>query len=573
MSMIVLFPGGFKPPHQGHLDLALKYASEPIVDKVIILVGPGERDGIGRTQSILIWNMLLAGIPKVEAKSTDVPSPLKAAYNYIETAPPGTYALASSTKGDDFARVQEFVNSHKPGAKYYRQGVNVVLLPLDSSPILYSKRSPEAQLRSGNKSVNGQGISASVLRSDLAANDFEAFKTNYPRVDKNTVMSIYNLVNKKKKDISEIIFERAVLRTIVHNLLLEGGAAGHMAHPFDIESVKTGKDLINIFKKTANFLKTNEVPVKIDGVNSSIRLIDINGKKEFALDRGSNKPLDVKGITTADLKDRFGEGHGMIKTGEKVLEIFNQSLSNIQGELAKLGMIKNPNILLNIEYVNGKTNVQDYKDYKENFLAIHNLLEIKQTTTTTAKKTSTKRVTQEIPYSQAVLESMIKKLNVVANKSNFEVVGTIPARQKANANFATSLSTPVEVVLDPNRKDSKSLQQWLNQANNTKGQKLKLKDGKTVDALSKQVFLWINSGKPVSELIANPQDEKLAIDSFIIYLATIKLGDNILESLTSDLGDVKNQEGIVIRDTSTSSKPYKITGSFITRGLESAFHK
>jgi hypothetical protein len=85
--------------------------------------------------------------------------------------------------------------------------------------------------------------------------------------------------------------------------------------------------------------------------------------------------------------------------------------------------------------------------------------------------------------------------------------------------------------------------------------------------------LWINSGKPVSELIANPQDEKLAIDSFIIYLATIKLVDNILESLTSPIGDVKDQEGIVIRDNSISPKPYKITGSFITRGLESAFHK
>jgi nicotinic acid mononucleotide adenylyltransferase len=563
MSTVVLFPGGFKPPHQGHLDLALKYASVPLVDKVVILIGPEERDGIGRPQSLAIWNMLLGRNPKLEAQSTDVPSPLKAAYKFIETAPPGTYALASSTKGDDFARVQSFVNSHQQGGKYYRQGVNVILLPLDSSPILYAGRSPEAQLRSGKKSANGQGISASVLRSDLAANDFEAFKTNYPRVDKNTVMSIYNLVNKKKKDISDVIVERAVLRTLLHNLILEGGAAGHMAHPFDIESVKTGKDLIDIFKKTAKFLQTNEVPVKIDGVNSSIRLANIDGKREFALDRGSNKPLDVKGITANDLQDRFGEGHGMVRIGEKVLQMFNAALPSIKPELTKLGMISNPNILLNIEYVEGQTNVQKYE---KNFLAIHNLLEIQQVT-------PTKRATKEIPYSKDVLQSMIKKINVIANKYNFEVVGTIPAKPKAAPNFTSSLSTQVEVVLDQNRKESKSLQQWLNQANNTKGQKLKLKDGKTVDALSKQVFLWINSGKPVSELISNPQDEKLAVDSFIIYLATIKLGDNILESLTSPIGDVKDQEGIVIRDNSISPKPYKITGSFITRGLESAFHK
>ena len=27
---IVLFPGGFKPPHGGHFELAKRYASEPI---------------------------------------------------------------------------------------------------------------------------------------------------------------------------------------------------------------------------------------------------------------------------------------------------------------------------------------------------------------------------------------------------------------------------------------------------------------------------------------------------------------------------------------------------------------
>ena len=29
--------------------------------------------------------------------------------------------------------------------------------------------------------------------------------------------------------------------------LLEGGVAGHMAHPFDLPNARTGKDLINIF--------------------------------------------------------------------------------------------------------------------------------------------------------------------------------------------------------------------------------------------------------------------------------------------------------------------------------------
>ena len=117
-------------------------------------------------------------------------------------------------------------------------------------------------------------------------------------------------------------FEKSlILEYLVYNLLTEGGAAGHMAHPFDIPSVKTGKDLLKVFQQTGDFLTKNPVPVKIDGVNASIRLAKINGKPQFVMDRGSNKPLDVKGITSKDLTDRFGEGHGMIRVGGKVLEL------------------------------------------------------------------------------------------------------------------------------------------------------------------------------------------------------------------------------------------------------------
>ena len=51
-------------------------------------------------------------------------------------------------------------------------------------------------------------------------------------------------------------------------LLLEGGAAGHMAHPFDLQNVKTGTDLINFFKAAANSVKNKKTAVKFDGLNA-----------------------------------------------------------------------------------------------------------------------------------------------------------------------------------------------------------------------------------------------------------------------------------------------------------------
>ena len=361
-----------------------------------------------------------------------------------------------------------------------------------------------------------------------------------------------------------IHFEKSlILEYLVYNLLTEGGAAGHMAHPFDIPSVKTGKDLINVFQKTAQSLAKKPVPVKIDGINASIRLGKIDGKTQFAMDRGSNKPLDVKGVTSKDLTDRFGEGHGMIKIGGKVLEIFNKALPAIKGDLAKLGMLKNPNILFNIEYVEGKSNVQEYES---NFLAIHNLLEIERVS-------PTKRVTKEIPYDKKALQSLIQKMAPIAKEYGFEVMGEIPAKLKGKPNFSSALSKNYTVVLNKGKKETKSLNDWLSKAKNTKGLKLKLKDGKTVDALSKQVFMWIMDGKPVDQLVADMKDAQVAIDSFVIYNATMHLGDVILDAMTSPLGDVKDQEGIVVRDKAVYDKPYKITGSFIVRGLQTSFGK
>lgn len=359
-------------------------------------------------------------------------------------------------------------------------------------------------------------------------------------------------------------FEKSlILEYLVYNLLTEGGAAGHMAHPFDIPSVKTGKDLIKVFQQTGEFLTKNPVPVKIDGVNASIRLTKINGKPQFVMDRGSNKPLDVKGITAKDLTDRFGEGHGMIRVGGKVLEIFNKALPSIKGELEKLGMLNDPNKMFNIEYVEGKSNVQEYEN---NFLAIHNILELERVS-------PTKRVTKETNYDRKTLAELIKKVNPIAKKYDFEVMGEIPAKLKSKPNFSSALSKNYTVVLTKGKKETKSLNDWLNNAKNTKGLKLKLKDGKTVDALSKQVFIWIMDAKPVDQLVSDMKDAQIAIDSFVIYNATMYLGDVILDSLTSPLGDVKDQEGIVVRDKAVYDKPYKITGSFILRGLQTAFGK
>jgi len=194
----VMLPGGFKPPHEGHYMLAKGYADMPNVSEVVILITPKERDGITVQDAKQVWNILLTGISNIKVEETAYPSPLLGAYKYVELeAKPGdTIALGASSKGDDYTRVKDFVAQHQEGGKYYKNGVSVVELPFESSkPLLYKGRTD---------GKDGQPISASQLRADLAAGDLENFRTNYPSIKSNSqIQSIYNTL-KKNKPLTEV---------------------------------------------------------------------------------------------------------------------------------------------------------------------------------------------------------------------------------------------------------------------------------------------------------------------------------------------------------------------------------
>ena len=122
------------------------------------------------------------------------------------------------------------------------------------------------------------------------------------------------------------------------NLLNEGGAAGHMPHPFDLDGVNSGKDLIRIFEDSASHIAMHSAATKVDGTNNSIRVVDGPHGREFAIDRGSMKDIDIEGITLARLEEKWprevkigpngdvtNEPHGMVKSSQIVLGIMKIS--------------------------------------------------------------------------------------------------------------------------------------------------------------------------------------------------------------------------------------------------------
>ena len=53
------------------------------------------------------------------------------------------------------------------------------------------------------------------------------------------------------------------------------GTPGHMAHPFDVDRVKTGQDLIDYINDAVLRLQNQEITgsLKWDGINTSFKLI------------------------------------------------------------------------------------------------------------------------------------------------------------------------------------------------------------------------------------------------------------------------------------------------------------
>ena len=268
----------------------------------------------------------------------------------------------------------------------------------------------------------------------------------------------------------------------------------------------------------------------------------------------------------------------MVKIGGEVLDLFNEALPSIKNDLEKLGAYDDPNILFNMEYVSGKTNVQDYG---ANFIAIHGLNKIESKEVQGARKMLTKRISSEISYDKNALQSLLNNLKPIAKKRGYEVYGSVPTTMKKKPNFSSALSKNYTVNAGESS-ETKSLGRWLNDLSDIPekdliGMNVGYKAGsstinnKKVGAVSKQVYLAILNGENIDGLFDDAEDRKKAIQGFVTYLATEKLGDEVLKVLDSPMGSADKHEGVVIRDESIANVPFKITGKFILGGMASDF--
>jgi hypothetical protein len=157
------------------------------------------------------------------------------------------------------------------------------------------------------------------------------------------------------------------------------------------------------------------------------------------------------------------------------------------------------------------------------------------------------------------MQSYINNLNKVAMKYGFKILGSVGTSFKSDPNLVKVLKEPV--TLYPTEvAEIKPLKDWL------KNVKI------NTPLITREQFINASNSKNIAKDFAG-QDIQKVINDTIVYLATIKLGDEVLKNATSEIGDLDKHEGIVVRDPNIYNNPFKITGSFIIKGLESKFKK
>jgi hypothetical protein len=441
-KITVLFPGGFKPLTGAHLALAQRYAELSDVDQVILLIGPKDRDGITREKTIEMFDLLNSN-PKIIIQPTAFNSPIMAAYEYLFALPQdaiGRYAMAASAKGDDYVRTKDFVANvdkyRTIGDKSGRtipQGVDATELNVDVDPLTYGNGQPISAtnvrtaiankdftefraaypMQSDAEVRNAWQILTRVQESKSWINDLQQdvkrFLEGY--MDPKTAAKHQHKISKLKKfldnnfgkpftyDFDE--FEKTVLGVklnenyfnssnnntesvnSVTDVLTEGGAAGHMAHPYDDYALSFGDMKEIVARALSGRLDIEDaVTEKTDGQN--IQVTWKNGQPGFARNKGTvinpMTPADI----VADFERKYREavdksGAEAAEGYKRVVEAYRACAEDLTSALTKLPadtlakIFKNGRVFANMEIIFPAT--RNVISYDKAHLQFHNLVE------------------------------------------------------------------------------------------------------------------------------------------------------------------------------------------------------
>ena len=250
--MIALYPGAYKPPHRGHFNVVkslldnsyngsiydkdnyketganlLKGTSDskPKIDKVIVFVGAGERNGISKEESMSIWNIYSNYLGNVEILDGGK-NPMFAAKDYAQANPEEDFVSVTGIRGD-----KDFVDLRR--VTTYKNAPNVQGLALAASPDSTTRATDfRNSILSGNLDKITDFFPEDLSReeilqiltdlkdkivAEILSSNIEGFMENYFSPEETTVVE--DKINKSNTDIDNLY--RYLSRLIPNTAIIE----------------------------------------------------------------------------------------------------------------------------------------------------------------------------------------------------------------------------------------------------------------------------------------------------------------------------------------------------------------
>ena len=173
---ILLFPGGFKPFHDGHLSILKSHIfniDNVHIDEVRIYISSKNRDNITADSSLWFLNNIKGKLSKlynvnINVGISEYPAPIRKCYNDVGSSiNDEKFCLVTSNKGNDIKRKDEFVQLYSENGKYY------------DSTKHYINRDDE---------YNNECVSSTIIRNDIYNHNYNMFKTAYINMLSNNIL-------------------------------------------------------------------------------------------------------------------------------------------------------------------------------------------------------------------------------------------------------------------------------------------------------------------------------------------------------------------------------------------------
>lgn len=188
---ILLFPGGFKPFHDGHLTILKSHIfniDNVHIDEVRIYISSKNRDNITANSSLWFLNNIKDKLSELYNVNINVciseyPAPIRKCYNDVGSSiNDEKFCLVTSNKGNDIKRKDEFVQLYSENGKYYdsTKGVKTIYINANIEPVHYINRKDE---------YNNECVSSTIIRHDIYNHNYDMFKTAYINMLSNNILN------------------------------------------------------------------------------------------------------------------------------------------------------------------------------------------------------------------------------------------------------------------------------------------------------------------------------------------------------------------------------------------------